>query len=290
MRPAHYLSVVAAIALVAILYFGVNTVPPPKSPQKAEGEASSHNTPQFPGPTFPPASFDSLNTAAHAALPAHGKEEISVNEKSLAGIKDSATMSPLYDSLASVWKEHKQLPMAAWATGEAARLAHSEKKLTFAAQIFLDLAHREGQDPPVQLWEAQQAAHLFDEAILINPANDTLKLGLAASYIEGTGETMKGVGILREITAKEPDNIPANLMLGGLSIQSGQWDKAIARYETILKREPNNREALYFGGVAYKGKGDLSTAKALFEKVKKVVNDPAFSKEVDGLMNDTREK
>lgn len=199
-------------------------------------------------------------------------------------------MPPLYDTLASVWKEHKQYPMAAWATGEAARLAHSEKRLTFAAQIFLDLAHRGEQQPSVQLWEARQAERLFNDALSMNPANDTLKLGLATTYIEGTGETMKGVGILRQLTTENPDNIPANLMLGGLSIQSGQWDKAIARYETILKQEPDNREALYFGGVAYKGKGDLEKAKVLFEKVKGVVADPAFSKEVDGLMSDNKDK
>jgi cytochrome c-type biogenesis protein CcmH/NrfG len=128
----------------------------------------------------------------------------------------------------------------------------------------------------------------FSEALALNPANDTLKLALATSYIEGTGETMQGVGILRSLTTEKPDNVPANLMLGQLSITSGQWDKAIGRFETVLKQEPNNREALYLMAEAYKGKGDKGKAIALFEKVKKVVNDPAFSRDIDNYINTFR--
>jgi cytochrome c-type biogenesis protein CcmH/NrfG len=75
-------------------------------------------------------------------------------------------------------------------------------------------------------------------------------------YIEGTGEPMKGVQMLRAITREKPDDVPANMLLGRMSIQSGQFDKAIGRFETVLKKEPENKEALYFMAQAYEGKGD----------------------------------
>jgi cytochrome c-type biogenesis protein CcmH/NrfG len=110
-------------------------------------------------------------------------------------------------------------------------------------------------------------------------------MALAASYIEGTGETMQGVQLLLGVTREKPNNIQANLMLGRLSIQSGQFDKALGRFETVLKQEPENTEALYFLAETYKGKGNKEKAIELFEKCKKVVNKPQFSKDIDAYVN-----
>jgi tetratricopeptide (TPR) repeat protein len=66
-----------------------------------------------------------------------------------------------------------------------------------------------------------------------------------------------------------------------MSIQSGQYDKAIQRYETVLKLEPKNTEALYFLAEAYKGKGNKEKAIELLEECKKIVNKPEFSKDID---------
>ncbi|MGN6477045.1 MAG: tetratricopeptide repeat protein, partial [Flavipsychrobacter sp.] len=114
---------------------------------------------------------------------------------------------------------------------------------------------------------------------------DTVKMALAAAYIEGAGETMQGVQLLLGIIREKPDNIPANLMLGRLAIQSGQFDKAVQRFETVLKQEPENTEAMYFLAEAYKGKGDKAKAIELFEKCKQLVNKPDFTKEIDQYIN-----
>jgi thioredoxin-like negative regulator of GroEL len=70
-----------------------------------------------------------------------------------------------------------------------------------------------------------------------------------------------------------------------MSIQSGQFDKAVGRFEVILKQEPENKEALYLLAQAYDGKGDKKKAVELLEKCKKLVNDPEFSKEIDEKIN-----
>ncbi len=238
----------------------------------------------MPGPSIDPASTDSIATAGLMHLPAHAAKDLKALEQQLTGIRDSTAMSPVYDDLSKLWQEHKNLPMAGYARAKSAHLAHSEKKLNFAGQFFLDLIHQGSDAPSVMMWEAQQAIGCFNEALAINPDNDTTKLALASGYIDGTGEVMKGVGILREVTSKDPNHIPANLMLGRMSIQSGQFDKAVTRYETVLKQDPNNREALYFGAEAYKGKGDKAKAIELLERCKKVVNSPAFSSDIDNYI------
>lgn len=230
------------------------------------------------------ASFDSIFTASRKQLPEHAAAEIKDIEKELGAIRDSSRMAPVFTSLAKTWQQHKQLPVAAYYYAKAAKLENSEKKLNFAGQFFLDLLHEAGS-PEVQMWMAQQAVACFKQSLEVNPNNDTTKMALAAGYIEGTGETMAGVQLLLGITREKPDNIPATLMLGRMSIQSGQYDKAIQRYETVLKLEPKNTEALYFLAEAYKGKGDKAKAIELLEECKKIVNKPEFSKDIDNYIN-----
>lgn len=235
------------------------------------------------GSQVAPAATDSIMNAARTSLSRHAAEDVAALENQIKSLRDSAAMAPLFDSLGNVWQQHKQIYAAAFARENAARLANSEKNLNFAGQFYLDVAQLPAS-PQVQRWAVDGAIRCFNQALAINPDNDTTRIALAAAYIDGAGEVMQGVSILREITAKDPDNIPANLMLGRMSIQSGQLEKAVTRFETVLKQEPENREALYFLAEAYRGKGEKNKAIATLEKLKKIVNDPGFSKDIDDYM------
>jgi len=240
-----------------------------------------------PGGTMPElvvASLDSIRQASMALMAKHALEELAAIDKQIAATSDSAAMAPLFEKQAAVWMEHKQLPMAAWARARAAHLDHSEKKLNFAGQFFLDLMHN-ATTAPMQAWEAQGAVQSLSEALELNPDNDTTKLALASAYIEGTGAPMSGVGILREMVAKDPNHIAANLLLGRLSIQSGQFDKAIPRLEKVLELEPQNREALYFLADAYKGSGNKDQAVATLRRLEGIVNNPDFTKDIETYIN-----
>lgn len=264
---------------MAALYWLVPTTPPAKAGATGTPTATLHNT-EMPHSEVAPASFDSILTAARKALPAHAAGEVAGVEQAIASIRDSSQMAPSLTQLARIWQEHKQLPVAAYYFAQAAKLENSEKNLNFAGQFFLELLHQPA-NPGVQMWEAQQAIAVLQRSLDINPDNDTTKMALAAGYIEGTGETMAGVQILLGIVREKPDNVPANLMLGKLAIQSGQYDKAVERLEGIIAREPKNTEAMYFLAEAYKGKGDIPKAKQLLEQCKKLVNSPDFSRDID---------
>lgn len=278
MRPIHYIAIVAAIILAASIYFLGNTVPPKK---KTDNVATTGH--EQGAQHAEPASFDTLLVAARKQLTQHGKDEVHKIEDSIAKSNDGAASAPLYRSLALVWQEHKQFPIAAYYYAQEAKLENSEKKLNFAAQLFLDLA-RKSHDEAEQAWEGQMAIEGFKAALAINPNNDTTNLNLAECYI-GTGQTMQGVVILRDLTIKNPDNAAANLLLGQQGIVSGQFDKAIARFEKVLKVEPKNVEAILGQAEAYKNKGDKAKAIELLEQSKKVMNNPAFSKDIDQYIN-----
>lgn len=231
-----------------------------------------------------PASSDSVITASLAQLPKTVADTVKTIENELAAIHDSSRMAVVFSRLSDVWKRNKQWPAAAFYKAKAAKLEKSGKSLTFAGQLFLQLMENE-HDPSMQMWAAGEAISCLEQALSIDPANEEAKLALATAYIEGTSEPMKGVQMLLAVTREKPDDIPANLLLGRMSIKSAQWDKAVARLERVLKQEPANKEALYFLAQAYEGKGDKKKAIELLEKCKKVVNNPEFSKDIDQHIN-----
>jgi len=271
LKAAHLITIAAAVVLITILYWGGNTVPPPGKPN-AEMQRPSSGGEVAQGPdTMKPASFDSIITASKAQLPKTVADTVTSLENELSATRDSSRMAVVFDKLSKIWDRRQQPQVAAWYMAKSAIFENSEKKLTFAGQLFLRLMENE--------------AVASEQSLKINPNNEETKLAVATGYIEGTGEPMRGVQILLAITREKPDDIPANLLLGRMSIQSGQFDKAVGRFEVILKQEPENKEALYLLAQAYDGKGDKKKAVELLEKCKKLVNDPEFSKEIDEKIN-----
>jgi lipopolysaccharide biosynthesis regulator YciM len=278
LRRIHYITIIATVALIALLYWGGNIIPPAKTnmpPQMASGMAA---------PTqISAANFDSMLAVAHKNLPQHAVSEIETVEKNIVSTKDSGKMSSLFIDLAQLWHQHKQPTIAAYYTAKAAKLDNSEKKLTFAAQFLLDRMSEDASES-LQMWDAQQAVDCFQRALKLNPDDDSATIGLAKGLV-ATGQTMQGVQLLRGITQKDSTNIPANMLLGQLAITSGQFDKAVNRFQVILNQQAENTEAMYLLAQAYKGKGDKTKAIALLEECKKIVNKPDFSRDIDKYIN-----
>lgn len=278
MRKGHIITIIIAVVLVAALYYGVNTTPPKENNPIAE--ASTDTDGGHVMEEVPIASSDSIINAGKAALPEHAQQELAAIEGK-AGANTPQTI--VYQDMAKLLLQHKQPTAAAYYFTEAAKLENSEKSLNFAARLNSDLL-RSAESPSVRAWAAQQAIASYEQLLKLNPDNDTVKMALASCYIDGTSQPMQGIQLLLGITREEPDNIQANLMLGQLSIRSGQMDKAEERFEKVLTIEPENTEALYFLAEVYKSKGNKEKAIELLEECKRIVNNPQFSSEIDNYI------
>jgi lipopolysaccharide biosynthesis regulator YciM len=234
--------------------------------------------------TMKPASFDSIIAASRKQLPKTVADTVLNIENKLAAIRDSSRMAVVFEKLSGVWERSNQLQVAAYYKAKAAKLENSEKSLTFAGQFFVQLMENETA-PSVQQWDAEEAEGCLDQALKINANSEDAKLALATCYIEGTGEPMRGVQMLLAITNEKPGDIPANMLLGRMSIQSGQFEKAVGRFNTVLKQQPDNRDAMYFLAQAYKGTGEKGKAIELLEKCKQIANNPDVSRELDQQIN-----
>jgi tetratricopeptide (TPR) repeat protein len=194
--------------------------------------------------------------------------------------------------LANFWKDSaKKFIPYSYYLSEAAKLDNSEKNLTFAARLILDNLKRE-DSVGVKAWEASTAADLFQRALNLDPNNDDLKVGLASCYIYGQGmagdpqQMMKGIQQLLEVVQRDSNNMKAQLVLGIGGVISNQLDKAIARLNKVVSAQPENLEAISWLADAYAAEGDKANATRWYQQAKKLVNNPAFGKEVDQRIKD----
>ena len=201
-----------------------------------------------------------------------------------------------YQQLATFWGDSARIfvPFAEY-TAEAAKLENSEKSLTFAANLFFqDL--QSVQEAPLRSWEANQAKDLFSRVLQLDPGNDSAKVSLGSCYIFGSAsgspqETMQGILKIREVAQRDSTNMYAQYMLGIAGVVSGQTDRAIDRFQTVLRHEPNNLDAMMRLADLYQGKGDKAAARQTYKTLKtsfirqegegKLKSDTSFLKELD---------
>jgi tetratricopeptide (TPR) repeat protein len=168
----------------------------------------------------------------------------------------------IYHQLAHFWLDSASLFLPyAWYEAEGARLENSEKTLTFAARLFLDNLQTE-QNDEFRRWEALQAKDLFERSLIINPANDSAKVGLGACYLFGSisAAPMEGIVKIREVLNKDSTNVYALMMLVKGSLMSTQYNKAVDLLQTINRLQPDNIEAVLLLADVYERMNDKSNA------------------------------
>ena len=263
----------AIVLFIGLLVFG-NTV----SPKNANTNPQTAQQPVNQTIKFE----DLLQKAKEKISPAQSQRLMQLESAVVRGdVKEQQLQ--VYRKLAGFWADSAHIfEPYAYYTAEAAKLENSEKSLTFAAHLFLDNLMTESQ-PAMQNWLAVNAKVLLEKALVINPANDSSKIGLGACYIFGniSDNPMQGIAPIREIVQKNPDNVYAQMILGLGGKKSGQYDKAIERFELIVKKHPDNMEATLNMAESYDLKGDKINAIKWYEVIKKMVNVPEAKAEID---------
>ncbi len=253
------------------------------------GKTSTEKTPVAETPAPAVADFDVLRAIDSLSNTLTPSQQVTL-QKLENGVKRGDVKNQTAQqltSLADFWKDSAEaLIPYAYYLSEAAKLENSEKNLTFAGQFLLENMRRESR-ADLKLWESQTAAGLFEQALKLNPSSDELKIGLGSCYVYGPGmtgnpqQTMVGIQKLLEVVRKDSNNMKAQMVLGIASVISNQVDKGIERLNKVVNFDPHNLEAVSWLADAYASEGDIANAKKWYEQSKHLVNNPAFSKEVD---------
>ena len=276
MKKPQWITLAAALILVVILYVFGRIVPEKKA-----------NTTRQPDLADNPVSTDSILSDAKKRLDAAQIVRLNALENSVVRGDVNEQKLKIYHQLAHFWADTGQVfEPYAWYEGEAARLENSEKSLTFAAHLFLQNMRGEN-DQSLREWKALEAKDLFERSLKINPQNDSSIIGLGACYIFGgiSATPMEGILKVRAIADKDSSNIFAQEVLGHGSMYSGQYDKAIARFETVYrlssKNEDTKLEACLMLAEAYERKSDRLSAISWYKKSLALIKNQEVKEEVN---------
>lgn len=97
---------------------------------------------------------------------------------------------------------------------------------------------------------------------------------------------MQGILKIREVAEKYPGNVKANFTLGMLSMETGQYAKAVGRFETVLETQPENADAWRLLAESQLQIGDTVNAKESLAKAVNLVDEETgieFKKELPEL-------
>ncbi|MEM0938454.1 MAG: tetratricopeptide repeat protein [Bacteroidota bacterium] len=113
---------------------------------------------------------------------------------------------------------------------------------------------------------AEKAREILKQLLDKDPDNLFLKNRFAMTLI-ASENPMVGIGMLREIVAQDETNRQAIMNLGLLSIQSGQFEKAKARFEKLILLDSLDSEAMLYLAVSMIELDQSSQARLLLEEI-----------------------
>ena len=173
MHKPQLLTIAFAVFLIFVLYKYGKTVQK-KSTGKQKIETVDLIQSNF---------FDSILTEAKKNLNEKQVMRLGALENLISILKGKQEQEEVFHQLAHFWGDSARVfEPYAWYEAEAARLVKSEKKLTFAAHLFLDNLQTD-ELIERRRWKALQAKDLFERSLNINPSNDSARVGLGACYI-----------------------------------------------------------------------------------------------------------
>ena len=97
-----------------------------------------------------------------------------------------------------------------------------------------------------------RATHLLSEGVQLNPQSVNINLLLARS-LQSEGQSQSALRVLHNIAAIDSGDVVYRELLAEISQALGDDEKAIALYQDLLKREPDNARWLTGLGIALEG-------------------------------------
>lgn len=255
---------------------------------KPKEETTKGNTgAEAPGQAAATIDLTEVSTAAKNTLGGNVATEITSLEQAYNTASDS-DKGFAAKALAQKWESvDQEIPSALYLE----ILASKEKSLAswIAAGDKFVKAFDNTRDSVLQPALLQKANASYKNALAIDSASIDAKTGLGITIVDGMGMPMQGIAMLLDVVKKEPKNLKANMSLGTFAIKSGQFDKAITRFNDIIAIKPSP-DAYFYLATAYENLGKNTEAIDAYAKSKKLAGNPTLSKFIDDKIIELKNK
>lgn len=264
-------SVVLLGVVLAVLFFTLlfaNTNPPLKATQNIVAET----------PTISAFAIEGILDSAKKQLSEKDNATLSTY------LKNSTSNYSFFDSVITFWDSKKNPVLASYFTEQLAEKQNTSESFTRAGTRYYRAIGfaKEEQRPGLYA----QAIRALEKALKLDSVNLQAKTGLGVCYVESQGgQPMKGIALLKEVIAQDSNYIDAYINLGLFAIKSGQYDKAIERFNRVVKINPDYLEAYLYLADCYEQVGNKKEAIFALEKYKNAVNDITVQNEIENYIN-----
>lgn len=277
-KKKQIIVVVSVIVLMAMLLsLNIKGLVKPKDGRSVGSESTT--------PAQANVTTESVSKTAKQDLNANLAKQISDLEVSLKSASETDKPA-LLKTLAQKWEDVNQPAPAAFYYESIAQKENVFSNWLKAGDKFSE-AFDNIQDSLIQPVLVQKASIAYQNALKLDSSSLDAKTGLGVAYVNGAGAPMEGVSLLRAVVKQDPDNVKANMSLGLLSIKSGQYDKAIGRFKTVVAVKPMP-EAWFYLASCYENQGMKDEAISAYLKSKELAADPNLGKFVDRKIQELR--
>jgi len=185
----------------------------------------------------------------------------------------------LQEQLAKKWDDVNQPAASAFAYEAIAEKNPSYENWLLAGDRFTE-GYQNFPDTTSVRGLTEKAIHAYNKALELNAESLDAQTGLGVAYVTGTNNPMQGIQMLLKVVEKDPKNLKANMSLGLFSMKSGQFNKAVERFKTVIetKKDP---EAYFYLATSYENMGMKTAAVDAYEEAKRLAGDPGLSSFID---------
>ncbi|RZK41272.1 MAG: hypothetical protein EOO90_11895 [Pedobacter sp.] len=281
-RSKQIIIIAGMLALVGFLFSReVKGLIKPKEEQQqavTQPEANTHST----------FTVDNASAIGHEAVSMTIGKEISALESTYKKASESDQFSQA-KVLAKKWDDVEQsIPSAMYL--EVVAIKEPVLNNWLAAGTRFLKAFDNTRDSVVRTEMLQRANGSFTKAMALDSSSIEAKTGLGVTIVNGMGAPMQGITMLLDVVKRDPKNMRANMNLGVFAIQSGQFDKAITRFNTIISTIQATPDAYFYLGKAYESLGKNTEAIDAYLNSKKLAANPTFTKFIDERIAEIKNK
>ncbi|SEM87201.1 Cytochrome c-type biogenesis protein CcmH/NrfG [bacterium A37T11] len=268
------------VVVLVVALMGALLAQPIKGLVKKDSSAGSeHSGNKATGADKALTTYETVSKSAKEGLSNNISAQITELEDQLASTPKEGQLT-LLKSLADRWNDVNKLIPLGFTYEKIAGLDPSVGNWVKTGNTYTD-ASQNLPDTSLARELNTLSIQAYEQALKLQPANLDAKTGLGIAYVNGGASPMAGISLLLEVVKSDPTNLKANKSLGLFSMQSRQFDKAIARFKTVLSVNPDEPESWFYLATSYENIGLKKEAIEAFEKSKKLASDPSLSQFID---------
>ncbi len=248
------LYIAGAVLLLAVLYFGFDTVP---SKQKELEKSRVLSGKEF--------DIHTLQEDARKMLEPDELTQLESLESQVQFANVDSLKVPALKMLSGFWFQHQKPILAGSYAKQVAEITQDADSWSITGTTFASALSQKDLDAGMKEDVRDQAVAAFENAISLEPSVIEHRVNQALCFIEtpDVAQPMKGIQMLAGMATSYPESSLPPYHLARLAVRTGQMERAEDRIEQALKIDSTNSKIACLAIEIYKSVNKPAEAKAL---------------------------